>query len=90
VQFNQWWNNKGFDAATAETELGSIDRLMAVTADAFNAGRSAGLAESGNYTADDATWPTEFTFSNGTRVRTATRANEEGDPVTFLVLIRET
>ena len=87
--FNQWWNDKGFDVASEETPLPEMQHKMALSALAFQAGKAHGLAISSNYTADKEQEPTEVTFYNGRRVLIAKDHAEGAAATPFLIVLQE-
>ena len=65
--FHKWWDETGRFIGP-ESGVSWEDFRKDFAEMAFEAGMQIGLARAGNYTANDATCPTCFTFANGTRV----------------------
>jgi hypothetical protein len=79
MTFNEWWNKKGFDAATAPSALTDLVKLMAICADAYIKGSLSERELACRHTFDRPDNPSSITFGNGTRVTAYLDSDEAGN-----------
>ena len=63
--FEEWWDRYGFNVDPDTSDVPWYDKRKGLAEIAF----AAAMAQSGNYVANDETFPSEVTFSNGRIVR---------------------
>lgn len=76
--FDAWWSQEGQYLDPDTDDVPWFDKRQGLAAFAFQAG----MASGGNYTADDSTFPKQFTFANGRIVTVG--PSDSGNPILFI------
>ena len=64
-RFEEWWTREGQGVDPDDSDVPWFDKRKGLAAEAFRAA----MYQSGNYVADDDTYPDQVTFANGRVVR---------------------